>query len=265
MKTDWFELKDARLQILHQENVGLTMALRRGCSLATGEFIARQDAGDVSCQTRLMKQLNLLRSDASVSLVSCWSRAIGPEDEVLFETQRSGDPGVATERFLAHRQGAVHGTVMFRRRDYERAGGYRHQFYFSQDNDLWFRLLELGQVAFVPETLYMDRISPASISANHRPMQHALGELSYQCHLARKNGESEEPWLHQAASLRPEVSASKNSCPLRGEYFIGRCLARRRDPRARKYLSSVLKKEPWRLGAWLGLCQTILSHGRIER
>jgi len=58
---DHYAAKDTRLQILHQENVGLTMALRRGCSLATGEFIARQDAGDVSCQTRLMKQLNLLR------------------------------------------------------------------------------------------------------------------------------------------------------------------------------------------------------------
>ena len=40
--------RDSRLRIIHQENTGLTRALIRGCDAARGEFIARQDAGDIS-------------------------------------------------------------------------------------------------------------------------------------------------------------------------------------------------------------------------
>ncbi len=48
---------DSRLVVLHQENTGLTIALRRGCEIAKGRYIARQDAGgDVSFANRLSKQ-----------------------------------------------------------------------------------------------------------------------------------------------------------------------------------------------------------------
>jgi glycosyltransferase involved in cell wall biosynthesis len=40
--------RDSRLRIIHQENTGLTRALIRGCDAVRGEFIARQDAGDIS-------------------------------------------------------------------------------------------------------------------------------------------------------------------------------------------------------------------------
>src|SRR5262245_30164988 len=40
--------RDSRLRVIHQENTGLTRALIRGCDAARGEFIARNDAGDIS-------------------------------------------------------------------------------------------------------------------------------------------------------------------------------------------------------------------------
>src|SRR5215472_5045758 len=45
--------RDSRLRIIHQENAGLTRALIRGCDVARGEYIARQDAGDFSLPDRL--------------------------------------------------------------------------------------------------------------------------------------------------------------------------------------------------------------------
>ena len=45
---DDYARRDDRVRVIHQENTGLTRALIRGCAAATGEFIARQDAGDVS-------------------------------------------------------------------------------------------------------------------------------------------------------------------------------------------------------------------------
>ena len=46
-----------------------------------------------------------------------------------------------------------HGSVMFRRDAYERSGGYRAQFRYGQDWDLWYRLAALGKFQIVPEVL----------------------------------------------------------------------------------------------------------------
>src|SRR6476646_3858644 len=47
---------DARVRMLYQENHGLTRALIRGCEVAKGKYIARQDAGDISLANRLRLQ-----------------------------------------------------------------------------------------------------------------------------------------------------------------------------------------------------------------
>jgi glycosyltransferase involved in cell wall biosynthesis len=249
---------DNSVRLIHQSNRGLTEALIRGCAAARAELIARHDADDVSLQNRLSKQLHILRSHPQVSLVSCWAVALGPEGEVLFETKRPSDAAEATELLRGRRQGpSAHGSVMFRRLDYERVGGYRSQFYFAQDSDLWLRLTERAQIAYVPETLYAYRVSAASISSSYRSMQNAFGELGHLCQRARKAGESEEPFLCQAVALARARTTSAAPNPVAGEYFIGRCLVSRGDRRARRYLAKVLKTRPWSLGAWAGLCRTL--------
>ena len=48
---DEWAARDARLQIIHQPNKGLTKALIRGCESARGEFIARMAPHDVQIFT----------------------------------------------------------------------------------------------------------------------------------------------------------------------------------------------------------------------
>ena len=45
---DEYAARDPSVRVIHQENLGLTRALIRGCNEARGRFIARQDADDVS-------------------------------------------------------------------------------------------------------------------------------------------------------------------------------------------------------------------------
>jgi hypothetical protein len=250
---------DRRVRIVHQGNRGLTQALILGCSLARGEFIARHDADDLSLPGRLSNQLAVLRSSPQMSFVSCWALALGPKNEVLFETRRPSDGIEATELLRSQRQGPCgHGSVMFSRFDYERVGGYRPQFYFAQDTDLWLRLSEIGLIAYVPETLYAFRVSTTAISSNYRAVQQSLVELCYLCRKARQTDEPEDAILSEAAFLRPAIKGSALPHPLAGDYFIGRCLVRLGDRRARGYLLNVLKRRPWSLGAWLGVGRTIL-------
>ena len=62
---------DARVDLIRQENRGLTRALITGCAQAKGRYIARQDAGDISLPGRLKKQQDVLESDPTGSFVSC--------------------------------------------------------------------------------------------------------------------------------------------------------------------------------------------------
>ena len=67
---------------------------------------------------------------------------------------------------------------MFRKRDLDAVGGYRPEFYFAQDSDLWCRLADRGAFLFLPEPLYAFRVQGGSITARHRPRQVELYEIA---------------------------------------------------------------------------------------
>ena len=255
---DAMAAKDGRVRVIHQDNRGLTRALARGCGEARGEFIARQDADDRSLPGRLRKQVDRIRARGEESLVTCWAEFVGPEDEVLF-TVTTEDDVAANTRFLrsasvaTHRGIGCHGTALFRRPDYERAGGYREQFYFAQDLDLWLRLTDRGSVGLVPETLYQARLTPSCVSARYRLQQIALAEIGLELASIRTRGGDEDPLLMRAAAIRPSRSRPSRLQQAQGFYFIGKCLLDRRDTRSAKYLRSALRANPLHIRAWLAL------------
>src|SRR5262249_34243457 len=52
---DAYAARDARLRVVHQPQAGLTRALIRGCTMACGRFVARQDADDIAFPGRLAR------------------------------------------------------------------------------------------------------------------------------------------------------------------------------------------------------------------
>lgn len=245
---------DSRLRVFHQENQGLTRALIRGCSEANGCLIARHDVDDLSLPGRLAKQAALLTADLTLNMVSCWSKVLGPEDEGLYEIVRPTAKDDATALLLKSREGPCHGSVMFRFDAYRRVGGYRTVFRYAQDWDLWLRLVEFGSIAYVGEFLYAFRVTETSISARQSDTQKKLLECALECRAARLRGAAETPSLDRAQLLLT-VSTSdlrKEGGP-NANYFIGKCLLDRGDPRARKYLQRSLKQNPWQPRAWAAL------------
>src|SRR5689334_18193626 len=162
---DDFARRDRRVRVIHQENSGLTRALINGCGVAAGEFIARQDAGDLSLPGRLARQLDVFRNDPRVVMTSCGTRFIGPNSEILYEVRQTGGE---LQKLLQHvdidlvRGPSSHTSVMFRREAFERVGGYRAHFDVAQDLDLWMRLAEGGLCWATPEIhceFYLDKSS----------------------------------------------------------------------------------------------------------
>jgi hypothetical protein len=240
---------DDRIRVIHSENRGLTRQLIAGCAAARAPYIARHDAGDLSAPGRLRKQKLLLDANPRLAFVSCWTQFAGPELEPMWVMKGSGVAIEPVDILDASQQHGVtdgpthHGSVMFRRDAYERAGGYRAEFYYGQDWDLWYRLAAAGRFQIVPEVLYTARVTPSSISGTNRAAQETLAELSRAALLARLRGAPEEPILARAAAVRPLRRGGRGSRG-RGLYFVGEALRRRGDPRARRYFDEAMRAWP---------------------
>ena len=241
--------RDDRVRVIHHENRGLTRELMAGCAIARAPYSARHDAGDLSAPDRLAKQERLLKRDSSLAFVSCWTRFVGPEIEPLWVMRGSGVAEQPVDILDPARQHGVidgpthHGSVMFRRDAYERSGGYRAEFYYGQDWDLWYRLAAAGRFQIVPEVLYTARVTPSSISGANREQQETLARLSRAALLARIRGAPEEPILRLAAAIRPARRGGRGS-HARGLYFIGEALRRNGDVRARRYFDQAIRTWP---------------------
>jgi len=238
---------DSRIRLISQENRGLTRALIRGCAVAAGEFIARQDCGDISLPRRLAAELGAIDTDTDVALVSCGTRFVGPAGEELYDVTLG--PGDATHGLmpfdLQHLRGpAHHGSTLFRRELYERVGGYREQFYFAQDLDLWTRLVEHGKHIALPDVLYQASFAPGSISGRHRNLQIASAKLILECARLRRAGQSDASTVARAAEITPEHGHARPADSAAALYFVGVCLRNRADPRARRYFRDALRANP---------------------
>ncbi|MBC7601886.1 MAG: glycosyltransferase [Ramlibacter sp.] len=252
---------DPRLRVLTQANAGLTRALVRGCESARGEFIARQDVGDISLPHRLARQAAALVASPSAGFAACAHRLVGPAREPLTSTESAPETPATGQTPHPH-----HGSVMFRKSTYLQAGSYRPEFYFAQDIDLWSRMIEHATFITSPEVLYEVRFDLDSITARHRPAQQALRSLIEQTKQARLRGESEAPILAQAAAIRP---GGGNTARMDGDshrseaaYFVGSCLAKQGDPRARHYLVEAVRRNPLHFRSWYKLARMGWTAGR---
>jgi glycosyltransferase involved in cell wall biosynthesis len=259
-----YAVRDSRIRVISQRNAGLTRALIAGCAEARGTWIARHDAGDRSHPERFRLQLALFAQEPRLVCVSCATDFVGPRDEYLFTSHPDAVALSPVEMLdLSAPHGitagpAHHGSAMFSRDAYERAGGYRAEFYYGQDWDLWYRLGNLGLFQSIDQPLYIARVTPESISGSSRKAQHSLADLSLRALRLRSRGESDAPVLAEAMRIR-------NTAPLgrcgraRGLYFIGEALRRNRDARARGYLRDALRACPLLLRAWLRYVQVLLG------
>ena len=261
-----YSRKHCRINVLHQNNRGLSNSLIRGCAQARGEFIARQDVGDVSRPYRFIRQVDALRSDKELAYVSCWTEFVGPNNEPLYTGRGEGKASKPTWILSEKEEKGVidgptsHGSVMFRRDSYNNVGGYRKQFVYGQDWDLWYRLSEVGKFQMIDEILYQVRITPGSISARHRTNQNRIGRLSREALSLRLSGLDERTCLEEVSKICNErVRASAKRSNAWQLYFVGECLRRNKDSRCREYFKSAIKDHPMLWRAWVRLIQARIA------
>lgn len=258
-----YAAQDSRVRVHGQDNQGLTRALIKACSLARSEVIARHDVGDISLPTRLSRQLALLRSDPSLVLTYCAYDLVGPEDELLVEgcTRNSTANIVNSLWRLDPRtiQSPGHPTVMFRKQAYEAVGGYRPEFYFAQDVDLFVRMITVGNFAGVEDSLYRLRFAFGSLSAVNNQRQYRLRTFIAEAEQRRRQGRPYDSILATAGTVRPVRSESSRLTTARTAYFLGSNLLSRNDQRANGYFLQAIRANPLHWKAWIKLLSAGLS------
>jgi glycosyltransferase involved in cell wall biosynthesis len=259
--------QDPRIRVIAKSHEGLTRALMDGCAVARGAYIARIDAGDTMTPDRLRRQRAVLDRHPGVGFVSCRTEFCGPEWEPLYVRQGRGTPEEGAD-VLPVRPGdnladgpTSHVSVLFRKELYDAVGGYRPEFYYGQDWDLWYRLAERSRFAMVPEVLARVRLFPESLSAGARERQEEIGRCSLGSFWARREGRPETEWLARAAAIRPVPGVPAPRKTGQGDYFIGELLRRNGDPRCRRYFRDALRSNPLHPQAAFRLLQSFLPGG----
>lgn len=152
-----FCVKDARIRLLrNKRNHGLAYTLNRCFRYASGRYIARMDADDISLPKRLEKQAAFLDANGAYALAGCNA---GLADE----------HGIWGKRVLAERPGRmdflytspfIHPAVMMRREVMEKLCGYSvgRKFLRVEDYDFFMRVYEAGYIGYnMQETLFLYR------------------------------------------------------------------------------------------------------------
>lgn len=186
---------DSRIVILNNsENLGLTKSLNIGLKQASGKYIARLDADDLSFENRLEKQLSFIKKN-NLSLIGSSAILI---DELGNEIGKKIKPENPTEiKFhLLLKNPFLHSSLFFKKEDIEKIGYYDEKFIFAQDYDLVSRLSHSGfNLGNISEPLIKYRIQKNSITENKdyrkEQLKNALKTSLANCllyiHLNKKN------------------------------------------------------------------------------
>ncbi|MHB9155901.1 MAG: glycosyltransferase family 2 protein, partial [Endomicrobiales bacterium] len=176
--------RDPRIRIIDNEsNLGLIASLNRGIELARGEYIARQDADDLSLPDRFLVQKETLDGRSDTALVGSWALVIDEQGKVNGMERKPFQPLVIKWRLL-FTNCFTHTSVMCRTAVLRAVNGYDKNMVHTEDYDLWSRIACGYGTVQIPRPLVKLRRHTGSVSSRHHEIQFATS-----VRIARKNME----------------------------------------------------------------------------
>lgn len=141
------EFKNNKIKVFYnEENKGLPYSLNKAISLSTGDYIARMDSDDICIKDRIEKQVKYLDEHQEVFI--CGTSAKLFEDAKGIKTIYLNSMEEIKVQLL-YRATLIHPTVMIRRQVFNEYK-YNEKFKYSQDFELWSRVIEKYKIAFLP-------------------------------------------------------------------------------------------------------------------
>jgi len=167
--------KDDRIQIIDNiTNFGITRSLNKGLSMATGEYIARMDADDISLPTRFEKQVAYLDKHPEIWVVGGQAEFIDAKgNKKKLSHSYPTNENLVMWNAILNGPVVIHPSVMMRREKINQVGKYPEDCKLAQDAALWreiymcfgLPIMNLGEVVL----LY--RLHPTSLGEIFRTAQ----------------------------------------------------------------------------------------------
>lgn len=159
------KISDNRIKhVRNSKNLGLTKSLNIGLEIATGKYVVRMDADDISAVDRIEKQLDYMEKNKNV--IVCGSNVLLFGDEVK-RSKLKTYPNSSRECFDFLHLGScfAHPSVMIRLQTLiNRNLKYAANLKRSQDYELWCRMSKYGDFFNIQEPLLNYRVSKKQIS-----------------------------------------------------------------------------------------------------
>lgn len=155
---------DDRIRAINNKiNIGLTKSLNNAIREARGEYIARQDADDISLPNRFEEQIKYLAEHPEVALLGTGIYMIDNGGKILGKRIALANPS----KSLLKSNQFNHGSTMFRREVIAELGGYNELFTYGQDYELWLRMATCHEVKNLRQVLYKLRFHDETIRLKH--------------------------------------------------------------------------------------------------
>jgi glycosyltransferase involved in cell wall biosynthesis len=189
---------DRIILIDHATNQGILKSLNDGLEASRGKYIARMDADDISAHVRLEKQVDFLDSHPDIGLLGSDAVYIDPVGNEIVRLKHPKDDLLIRWTIILCNT-FFHPTVMMRSSVLkEHDLKYRQDSQFSEDYDLWLRMMEYTSAANLPIPLVYYRVNPESISS-----QKNLIQLEKHIEISKAYIEEHYPEFHINSEMFP--------------------------------------------------------------
>lgn len=166
------KIKDRRVRVMHfTQNKGAAFALNLAVQHAKGDWIAVHDADDISLPQRLQTQSDYVKTHPDLVAVGSFVQSISGRKPLPDRHLRNVDGfynSCVTRDELRdvryERCPLCHGSVLYSKAAFRKAGGYNTSYKVAYDYDLWMRMFEIGDIDKIETVLYQYRVHPASLS-----------------------------------------------------------------------------------------------------
>ena len=163
-------IDDPRIKLIEQpSNQGYPFAMNKGVSAASGKYIARMDADDVSAPSRLEEQVKALEGNPQAAFCGVARYQITPGGKMYVDKIQPATYCKAESwgDLLQNKRIFTDPSVMAEKERILAVGGYRTFQRSGMDVDLWFRLMErFGSCVTITKPLFGKRLEPNSIIFN---------------------------------------------------------------------------------------------------
>ncbi|MDB5154785.1 MAG: glycosyltransferase [Mucilaginibacter sp.] len=161
-------INDPRIVLVDKEHQGIAAALNTGLRLSDTYYIARFDADDICMPDRLEKQFNFLEDHPDYVLAGSDAEYILENGDFLFNFKCIAHSNDEVHQNMYVYCPFIHSSVMYKRDEVIKAGGYNVHAHHFEDYLLWTGLAKMGKVQNLREPLIKVRFNPASITIDER-------------------------------------------------------------------------------------------------